>query len=168
MMTLTLIRHAKTETLSSTGTDFDRMLTEKGIAQANLLGHYVQHHHLQLGKMLCSSSVRTQQTKSIICQHLAEKCCVNYLPELYLADSDSISKLLGEQDENNITIIGHNEGISDLAIHFSEETTYLRTAEMICLTFPFDDWKLAIAGTASITLRYRPEVFLPKMAVVLE
>ncbi len=168
MLTLTLIRHAKTEAVSSSGTDFDRMLTEKGIAQANLLGHYIQHHHLQLGQMLCSSAIRTQQTKSIICQHLAEKCCVNYIPELYMADSDVISKLIGQQVEANITVIGHNEGISDLAIHFSDETTNLRTAEMICLTFPFDDWKLAIAGTASITMRYRPEVFLPKTVVVLE
>lgn len=161
MLVLHLIRHAKTRQQSSTGKDKDRELLEKGIAQANLLGHYIQSHHIELGKMLCSSAMRTRQTKSVICQHLAEQCRIDYRDELYLASREEMMLELELETEKTITIIGHNEGISDLASYFSDELIQLRTAELISMTFPFDDWKMVSRGTGTIVLRYRPEVFLP-------
>jgi len=161
MLILHLIRHAKTRQQSSTGKDKDRELLEKGIAQANLLGHYIQSHHIELGKMLCSSAMRTRQTKSVICQHLAEQCRIDYRDELYLASREEMMLELELETEKTLTIIGHNEGISDLASYFSDELIQLRTAELISMTFPFDDWKMVSRGTGTIVLRYRPEVFLP-------
>lgn len=161
MLVLHLIRHAKTHRESPTGKDKDRALIEKGIAQSNLLGHYIQSHHIELGKMLCSSAMRTRQTKSVICQHLAEQCRIDYRDELYLASREEMMLELEQESEKILTIIGHNEGISDLASYFSDEPIQLRTAEMISITFPFDDWTLVSRGTGTIVLRYRPEVFLP-------
>jgi phosphohistidine phosphatase len=161
MLVLHLIRHAKTRQQSSTGKDKDRELLEKGIAQANLLGHYIQSHHIELGKMLCSSAMRTRQTKSVICQHLAEQCRIDYRDEFYLASREEMMLELELETEKTLTIIGHNEGISDLASYFSDELIHLRTSELISMTFPFDDWKMVSRGTGTIVLRYRPEVFLP-------
>ena len=161
MLVLHLIRHAKTRQQSSTGKDKDRELLEKGIAQANLLGHYIQSHHIALGKMLCSSAMCTRQTKSVICQHLAEQCRIDYRDELYLASREELMLELELETEKTLTIIGHNEGISDLASYFSDELIQLRTSELISMTFPFDDWKMVSRGTGTIVLRYRPEVFLP-------
>jgi phosphohistidine phosphatase len=162
MLTLHLIRHAKTQQQSPTGKDKDRELLEKGIAQSNLLGHYIQSHHIELGKMLCSSSVRTRQTKSIVCQHLAEKCRVEYRDELYHASRETLLAELSGETERTITLIGHNEGISELAGYLSEEYIGMRTAEFITFTFPLDSWDMLSQGTGTIVLRYHPEVYLPQ------
>lgn len=161
MLTLHLIRHAKTRQDSSTGKDKDRELMEKGTAQANLLGHYLQSHHIELGKMLCSTAARTRQTKSIVCQHLSEQCRAEYRDNLYLASKEELLSELSRETERTLTLIGHNDGISNLASYFAEEYIGMRTAEFVTFTFPFQEWAATAQGTGTILLRYRPEVFLP-------
>lgn len=161
MLTLHLIRHAKTHQHSVSGKDKDRGLMEKGIAQANLLGNYLQTHHIELGRMLCSSATRTRQTKAIVCQHLAEQCRVTYNDNLYLASKEELLQELMNETEQTLTIFGHNEGISELVSYCTEEYIHMRTAEFISLTFPFNHWSHIVQGTGTILLRYRPEVFLP-------
>jgi phosphohistidine phosphatase len=163
MLTLNLIRHAKTQQISPTGKDYDRELLDKGVSQANVLGNYLQTHHISLGKIICSSAVRTQQTKSIICQHLTERCNSEITRELYDAFHQEMLHIIGSLGENEsiVTLIGHNEGISQLASYLSGESIHLRTSEMISLAIPFDSWDYLSQGTAEITFQYRPEVFLP-------
>jgi phosphohistidine phosphatase len=162
MLTLHLIRHAKTHQDSASGKDIDRELMEKGTAQANLLGHYLQSHHIELGKMLCSSAMRTRQTKSIFCQHLAERCRIEFRDKLYLASKEEILSELTGNVEKTLTVIGHNEGLSDLASYLAEERIQMRTAEFITFTFSLNSWDMLSQGTGTTNLRYRPEVFLPR------
>lgn len=162
MLILHLIRHAKTHQQSPTGKDKDRELMEKGIAQSNLLGHYIQSHRIELGKMLCSSATRTRQTKSVICQHLAEQCDIAYKDGLYLASMKELLLELSEEISRIVTLIGHNEGISELASYLADEHILLKTSEMISFSFPFESWEMLSRGTGTIELRYRPEVFLPR------
>jgi len=163
MLTLNLIRHAKTQQTSPTGKDYDRELLDKGVSQANLLGNYLQTHHISLGKILCSSAVRTQQTKSIICQQLSERCNVEYINELYHAFYNEMLQIIRTYGENEpiVTLIGHNEGISQLASYLSGESIHQRTSEIISMAIPFDSWDYLSQGTAGIIYQYRPEVFLP-------
>ena len=163
MLTLNLIRHAKTQQISPTGKDYDRELLDKGISQSNVLGNYLQAHHLSLGKVLCSSAVRTQQTRSVICQHLTERCNFEVTKDLYDAFHSEIMQVIqthGTQ-EKIVTIIGHNEGISQLAGYLTGEPIHLRTSEMISIAIPFESWDYLSEGTATIIFRYRPAVFLP-------
>jgi len=163
MLTLNLIRHAKTQQISPTGKDYDRELLDKGISQANVLGNYLQAHHINLGKVICSSAVRTQQTRSVICQHLTERCNFELTKELYDAFHSEIIEVIQKHGKNEsiVTIIGHNEGISQLAGYLSGEPIHMRTSEMISFAIPFESWDYLSEGTAGISFRYRPEVFLP-------
>lgn len=163
MLTLHIIRHAKTEQLAagSSVSDKNRKLTEKGIAQSNLLGHYLQDHNLALGTILCSSATRARQTKSVICQHLPEKCQVEFYDSLYLASKATLLEAIAAEKESVLTLIGHNDGLSDLVSYCTDEFITLKTCEYITLTFPFEEWSHIVKGTGTILLRYRPEVYLP-------
>lgn len=167
MLTLNLIRHAKTKQISPTGDDYDRELLDKGISQANVLGNYLQTHHISLGKVICSSAVRTQQTRSIICQHLTERCNVELTKELYDASYNEMIRVIAKRGKNEsvVTLVGHNEGISQLASYLSGEIIPLRTSEMVSLAIPFESWDYLSEGIASIIFQYRPEVFLPHPVV---
>lgn len=167
MLTLNLIRHAKTKQTSDSGDDYDRELLDKGMSQANVLGNYLQTHHISLGKVICSSATRTQQTRSIICQHLTERCNFEFTKKLYLCYYSEMMRVIESLGKNDpiVTIIGHNEGISYLASHLSGESIHLRTSEMISLSLPFESWDYLSQGTAQIIFQYRPSVFLPDPVV---
>ncbi|MDF3027507.1 MAG: putative phosphohistidine phosphatase, SixA [Fluviicola sp.] len=167
MLTLNLIRHAKTQQISPTGNDYDRELLAKGISQANVLGNYLQTHHISLGKVVCSSAVRTQQTKSIICQHLTERCNSELTKELYDASHYEMIRVITDHGKNEpiVTLVGHNEGISQLASYLSGEIIPLRTSEMVSLAIPFESWDYLSEGIAAVIFQYRPEVFLPHPVV---
>lgn len=163
MLTLNLIRHAKTLQILPTGKDYDRELLDKGISQANILGNYLQTHHISLGKVICSSAVRTQQTRSIICQHLTERCNYEFSKDLYNAFHTEILHVIQTlgKGESIVTIVAHNDGISQLASYLSGEFIHLRTSEMISLAIPFESWDYLSEDVAEIIFQYRPEVFLP-------
>ena len=161
MLTLHLLRHAKTKQESHTGNDFHRELMEKGVAQANMLGNYLQLHHIELGYIICSSAVRTSQTQYIICKHVAEDCKPNFRKELYLADYQTILSELSGETSNIITLIGHNDGISDLASYLSDEDIQMQTCEFLTFAFPFESWNMISRGTGILSLRHRPEVYIP-------
>lgn len=161
MLTLHLIRHAKTHQISPTGNDFDRELMEKGIAQANVIGNYLQTHHIQLGKILCSSAKRTGQTLSIINHQTASLDEIHYSKEYYLCDHRKLLLELAKEHAPIITLIGHNGGISELAQYLTGEYIDLRTCGMITITLPFTSWDMLSESTGSIYFQYRPKVFLP-------
>lgn len=163
MLTLNLIRHAKTNQNSPSGKDFDRELYPKGIAQANLLGMHLNSHHINLGKILCSKAIRTKQTQSILNQHTTISTNTVFLDELYLAGSMELLTLIEEHGDKHevISIIGHNEGISELAGYLADEYIVLRTCELITIQFSITAWNELSRGIGMITLQYRPEVYLP-------
>jgi len=163
MLTLHLIRHAKTETTSTNGGDRERDLTPKGVSQSNLLGKHLRCQHIELGEIHTSTSNRTQQTTSIILQHQIPHPPVYLHSELYLADCKNLFHWVQGNTEPMITIIGHNEGLSELATYFLEEEIVLQTADMISMTFPFTDWAMVSKRTATLNFRYRPQVYLPQM-----
>lgn len=163
MLTLHLIRHAKTETTAKNGGDRERDLAPKGVSQANLLGKHVRCQHIELGEIHSSTSHRTQQTTSIILQHQIPQPAVYLHPELYLASCNDLFHWVQGNSEPVVTIVGHNEGLSELATYFLDEDIILQTAELISMTFPFTSWEMVSKGTATLNFRYRPQVYLPEM-----
>jgi phosphohistidine phosphatase len=158
MLQLNLIRHAKTEPQSKSGRDFDRELLPKGRKQAELLAAFLQENGIQLGNVFCSTAARTKETAAFITD--TTTCHVDYFDELYLASFSELKQFIAQQNGQTITIIGHNEGISELASMLSGELCVLQTAGFIQLQIELEDWGLLSQETAIITTRFRPEVLL--------
>ena len=154
---LHLIRHAKTEKLSSTGTDYDRRLLPKGIKQAKALANYLENKQ-NFEFLLCSSAKRTQETKNILEERLRFQSNVN-LETLYLASNREILHLICQQQEvKEIWIIGHNEGISDLASYLTGNNIHMKTSAYVCLKPTIDDWSHLTANSCLVSDSFRPEI----------
>lgn len=166
MLTLNLIRHAKTELRSVSGGDKERELAPKGISQSNVLGKQIRIQFIELGQIHVSTAVRTQQTFSIIQQQLGIRLPFQLQNNLYLAGREELFRFLQTMEDKTITLVGHNEGISDLATYLLNEQVELKTGEIVTMTFPFTSWTMISGGTASLNSRYRPQVFLPEAVVV--
>jgi phosphohistidine phosphatase len=158
MLQLNLIRHAKTEPQSKSGRDFDRELLPKGRKQAELLAAFLQENGIQLGNVFCSTAARTKETAAFITETTA--CHIDFFDELYLASCSELKQFIAQQNGKTITIIGHNEGISELASMLCGELCILQTAGFIQLQFELEDWALISQETGIVTTRFRPEVLL--------
>jgi phosphohistidine phosphatase len=114
-----LLRHAEAED-GGRKSDFERVLTKFGRAQAKLVGEYLKDNNIIPDLILCSDAVRTKQTLE-----LANEVChlhlqIRYLSELYNAHTDVLEKQLFMVDEDikSVMLIGHNPAITMLPLRF--------------------------------------------------
>jgi phosphohistidine phosphatase SixA len=70
---------------------------------------------------------------------------------------DFIWKLEGKED---ILLIGHNDGISDLASYFTDEYIGLQTAGYCCIEFDSENWKNTSKSLGRLVDSFRPKVNL--------
>jgi phosphohistidine phosphatase len=148
---LYLLRHAKAETETSEQDDFDRALTERGLADAAAMARYLKKQHYAAGRILCSTSLRTRQTAAAV---LAERAAaVDYLDALYLAPPGKIVGLLQAAAEQALMVVGHNPGLEQCATLLAREPVQRKeqarhdlleekfpTAALAVLDFDLDGW----------------------------
>jgi len=154
-MKLILIRHGNAEDSSSTGKDFDRNLSQKGIVQTKELAEYLIPKSIS-GEVFCSNAKRTLQTYQSIEKSLPTK--VIFLDELYLTSKDELLKLIWKnQSSETITIIGHNNGLSELASYLLGDLLILSTSACVCLSFEIDSWNYISQATAQLAYQFNPK-----------
>lgn len=157
-MKLHILRHAKTQVVAPSNKDFDRKLLPKGIAQSELMGTFLNEKLSRKITVHCSSSARTKQTAEIV-QSFFEFRDIRFSDKLYHADLhallDFIWSIEGKED---FLLIGHNEGISDLASYFTGKFISLKTAGYICIEFNVDSWKETSRDLGTVVDSFRPEV----------
>lgn len=133
-MIVNFLRHAKTETTSSSGKDYDRNLAPKGHAQCEEIKKIVNSILSDETKIYCSSAVRTRQTAGLIFGDLKS---VSYFEELYLSTKETLLEFICSQESSQeILIIGHNFGISELVSYLSGSQVVMKTSGFVRLDFP--------------------------------
>ena len=137
-MKIHLLRHLKTNPNSTSGLDFDRELLPRGYEQLQEFKAFYAKHPFQVGQILCSSAVRTRQTLEEITA-LFPGVPVTFIDELYLASSGEMLQIITRAESNeDLLLIGHNEGISDLASELSAAFILLKTCGLVSLEFTFE------------------------------
>ncbi len=155
-MKLHLLRHAKTNQQSETGRDFDRKLLPKGTQQALEMSDFLEK--LENFEVHCSSSMRTRQTYELVAPKIPT-ANVHFWDDLYHASyMDLLRFITSLEIKKDILLIGHNEGISDLATYLTDQFISLKTCGYVCLEAHIASWAELSKGTATARLFYRPEV----------
>ena len=157
-MKLHLLRHAKTEKQAISGRDFDRSLMEKGFRQSKEIAKFLENKNWNNTLLFCSEAKRTRETFAEI-QKRNSFNEVSFHQNLYLAENkellDFIWKLNSKED---LFIVGHNNGLSDLASYFCGEEIHLKTCTYLCISFDAEfsaEWS---RETGIFVETYRPEV----------
>ncbi|MFA7272650.1 MAG: histidine phosphatase family protein [Crocinitomicaceae bacterium] len=155
-MKLHLIRHAKTEQFSPTEKDFDRQLMKRGKSQGKELSEFLLKTTISESHVHCSSAARTRETLDYLMDNF-QSSPILFHKELYLCSLDTYLKWIWSQNHgSDLVLIGHNFGISDLANYFLDTVIEIRTAEYICIEFPFHSWKETSRATGVLTNQFRP------------
>jgi len=115
---LTLLRHGQAESVDACPEDFERVLTRRGIVEAEQIAARLLHRRLVPDLVLASPAERAWSTAEILAKacelEVSQLQCER---DLYLATPETTWRLLAGRDESlrHILICGHNPGLSQLA-----------------------------------------------------
>ncbi len=116
MRRLILLRHGKAESVSATGDDFDRGLTDRGRRDCALIGRVLAEAGVVPDLALVSPARRAQETWDEVSRAFPNARC-EILRGLYLATPEQISAAVGAAGERlSVMVVGHNPGLHEFAL----------------------------------------------------
>ena len=116
MPLLIAMRHAKAVDRTQAEDDFERGLTERGVADADRAASAIEQAGLSVTHALVSPARRTRETWKRITASVGEPPVTDPMA-LYHASPDMLERAIGEQLEEGaeaIMLVGHNPGIGAL------------------------------------------------------
>jgi phosphohistidine phosphatase len=118
MLTLSLLRHAKSSWSDARLKDIERPLNDRGEAAAPRIGAFMARKGLVPDLILCSPSVRTRQTLELVLRRLKASPEIVYEHTLYLGSPAAMLKRLRQVPRRvrHTMIVGHNPGLQALGL----------------------------------------------------
>lgn len=167
MLTLTLLRHAKSSWDDDKLSDFDRPLSPRGERTARLIGSYMRVHGIEPELVLCSTARRTVETLGLVRAELASAPKLLQEDGLYLASAARLLARIREvaKGTRNVMIVGHNPGLHALALDLvaagrrediAELARKLPTGGLVVIGFTEKSWKDVQAARGGLRLFVKP------------
>ena len=171
ILTVTLLRHAKSSWGDKALADFDRPLSERGVRDAPRMAKWLRAEGVAPELVLCSTAQRTQQTLALIRPTLPNRCTVQLTKSLYMADVRTLLTAIRGAPETvrHIMLIGHNPGLEDAARTLVGAGDQALRAAMAAkfpsagcamITFDAAQWS-AVAARAGVLTRWMTPRGLP-------
>jgi phosphohistidine phosphatase len=118
MLTLLLLRHAKSSWEMPALADYDRPLAKRGLKAAPRMGAEIAVLGLRPDLVLCSGAKRTRETLDLVLAALGPPPPeVVYDDAIYMAPPAGLIQFLRRQPAASTTlmVVGHNPGLEELA-----------------------------------------------------
>ena len=168
MLTLSLLRHAKSSWKSPSLPDKERPLATRGVVDAPLMGRAMAERGIDPDLVLCSSARRTRDTLGLVLPELKVEPEVVYKDELYHPSPGEMLEILREAppSASRLLIVGHNPEIQAFALdligsgpkHYRDrlEEKY-PTAGLVVINFTSGNWKGVAVNSGSLNLFLSPK-----------
>lgn len=158
MKELFIIRHAKTERIQVDQRDFDRKLAHRGLLQCADLIQHLGENLRSVDTVFVSSAKRTKMTFDLL-KKIVPTTNIEFRDDLYLASSTQIMQTLVDFADvaNSVLLIGHNEGVSDLASYFLDDSIHVPTSGFMHFQFGVDSWAHIFKGSGVLINHYFSE-----------
>jgi len=168
MLTLSLLRHAKSSWDDPALEDFDRPLAKRGETAAPRMGAYMAAEGLIPDLVLCSPAVRARQTLALVLAHLGGDPSVVYEDAFYLAAPSVLLARIRKIDAGvrHALIVGHDPGIQGLALELASTGrakalealgAKFPTAALAVIRFTPGDWAKVARGKGRLELFVTPK-----------
>jgi phosphohistidine phosphatase len=119
MLTLALLRHAKSNWDVPGALDIERDLAPRGLEAAPRMGAEIARTGFSPDLVLCSSAVRTRMTYDLVAPYFAPPPrAVRYEDQLYMAGARRLLDRIHDisDDVKSVLLVGHNPGFHELNI----------------------------------------------------
>ncbi len=168
MLTLALLRHAKSSWSDPVTFDRERPLAARGLADAPLMGKAMAERGIDPELVLCSSARRTRDTLDLVLPELRVEPKVVYEDALYHASAEEMLGMLHalQPGASRVLLVGHNPEIHSFALDLvgSGPKNYrdrLRakypTAGLAVINFDGGLWKSITVNSGTLSLFLTPK-----------
>ncbi|WP_045836488.1 histidine phosphatase family protein [Hyphomicrobium sp. 99] len=151
MLSLALLRHAKSSWDAKGIDDFDRALNERGRTAAPIMGAVLKELNFAPEHILCSPAKRTRETLELI-KPFVKEADVTFDDQLYLTSQDTLFARLKDipVGVKRVLMVGHNPGMHGLALmlagtgdakSISRLEDKFPTAALATFSFPQRTWR---------------------------
>lgn len=158
------MRHAKSDWSNGQLGDHARPLNARGLRTAPAMGNFLAKQGVAPELVLCSTANRARQTLDLVMPAFDQAPKVSYDDSLYLAAPPHLSQRIGGVDASikRLMIVGHNPGLSMLAMYLAGEDLELPTAAAVRLvSSEIQSWQEGIQPAAwSSTTFWKPREVL--------
>lgn len=167
MLTLSLLRHAKSSWGNPTLPDRDRPLATRGVTDAPLMGKAMAERGIDPELVLCSSARRTRDTLALVLPELRVEPKVVYEDALYHASPAEMLQMMQEirPGASRVMLVGHNPELQAFALDLvASGPKHLRdrlrekypTAGLAVITFASGLWKSVTINSGELKLFLSP------------
>lgn len=174
MLTLSLLRHAKSSWNHPGLDDYDRPLAERGLSAAPLIAAYIAKNKIRPDLILCSGSKRTRETLDLVLAALPPPHPAVLIDDsLYHATATTLLERLAQTEirdaayrAKHVLIVGHDPGFHILATRLAgtgDKAALARLAEkfptgtLTSLTFDTDTWAGLKSGSGRLVRYITPK-----------
>jgi len=151
MRRLLLFRHSKAEHPEPGRRDHARALTERGRADAALIGAYMARHALVPDRALVSPAARSEETWKHAVAAFRSAPAATSDQRIYDASPQTLVGLIKETPDSvhTLLVVGHNPGLHELALLLiasgdidtrERMREKLPTSGLAIIDFAFDNW----------------------------
>jgi len=144
MKTVYIVRHGKAVPASANASDFDRMLTDTGVARTCRVALYMAESKPVIDQIITSPAERAFATALIIADKLgypANKIVTE--EKIFSGDEKDILNIIEDLDDsiNSVMIVGHNPGLTMAANKFaSPKLDSLPTTGVVSVHLDTEKW----------------------------
>ena len=162
MLTLILIRHAKSNWSEPNCSDKLRPLKKRGLKNAPQMGRYIKQTELSWDVMYCSPALRAKTTAQLICKELP-KSAPGYVvkQELYAFDHKELLAFIHTRKTKlkSIALVGHNPAFTDLAnLLTNAEIKNIPTTGLVEISLPSKKWGEVKRGSGELVRFQTPKM----------
>jgi phosphohistidine phosphatase len=163
MLTLSLLRHAKSSWKNPGLADIDRPLATRGENDAPLMGRAMAERGIDPELVLCSGARRTRDTLDLVLPELRVEPKVVYDDALYHASPETMLQMLHaiHPGMDRVMLVGHNPEIQAFALdlvgagprHFRDRLrAKYPTAGLAVINFAAGLWKSVDVNSGTLNL----------------
>ena len=139
MITLALVRHAKSDWSDPGLDDHDRPLADRGRRDAPRMAAELADRGFRADLVLSSTAERARATAEYFADELRRE--VHTSEELYAAPADTLMRALARSGAGSVLLVGHDPGISELASRLSRgRIEHMPTCAVATFEWDADDW----------------------------
>jgi phosphohistidine phosphatase len=168
VLTLSLLRHAKSSWKIPSLPDQDRPLAARGIADSPLMGKAMAERGIDPDLVLCSSARRTRDTLTLVLPELKIEPKVVYEDRLYHPSPAELLQRVREipPGASRVMIVGHNPELHSFALdlvgagpkHFRDRLREkFPTAALAVINFPSGLWSSIAVNSGTLNLFLAPK-----------
>jgi len=159
MLTLYLLRHAKSSWDDTSKQDFERQLSNRGRKACALVGEFIQEKGIDFDLVLVSTAVRTRETIELIKERAKFRGEVRYDERIYEATVPQLLEIISQIDNarESVLLVGHNPGIEGLLALLTGAQQQVTTANFAKIKLKATKWSGNLANKGTLEFIVRPK-----------